>query len=185
MPNVELQLFVRSSIQLGDMFAFCKGIHLLQYKSKLVHKLTICHVSAKQITKSAQFCTKFQTCLIMFNVCRAVAEYLNRDLPYKLSADDIYITLGCMEAVEIILTVITRLGAANILLPRPGWPFYESFAKRNHLEVRHFDLLPERGWEVDLEAVEALADENTAAIVIINPCNPCGNVLTYQHLQKV
>lgn len=116
---------------------------------------------------------------------RAVAEYLNRDLPYKLSADDVYITLGCMEAVEIILTVITRLGAANILLPRPGWPFYEGFAKRNHLEVRHFDLLPERGWEVDLEAVEALADENTAAIVIINPCNPCGNVFTYQHLQKI
>ncbi|KAI3504863.1 hypothetical protein L1887_26618 [Cichorium endivia] len=36
------------------------------------------------------------------------------------------------------------------------------------MQVRHFDLLPEKGWEVDLDAVKALADE---AIVLINPWN--------------
>ncbi|KAM7252209.1 hypothetical protein ACFE04_024092 [Oxalis oulophora] len=74
---------------------------------------------------------------------------------------------------------------ANILLPRPGFPAYETICAYTGLEVRHFDLLPERGWEVDLDAVDALADENTAAMVIISPGNPCGNVFTYQHLQKV
>ncbi|KAJ4729763.1 Tyrosine aminotransferase [Melia azedarach] len=111
-------------------------------------------------------------------------DYLNRGLPYKLSPDDVYITLGCKQAIEVILTVLARPGA-NILLPRPGWPFYEGFANLKHLEVRHFDLLPEKGWEVDLDAVEALADENTVAMVIINPGNPCGNVFTCQHLQKI
>ena len=38
---------------------------------------------------------------------------------------------------------------------------------------------------MDLDSVEALADENTAAIVIINPSNPCGSVFKYQHLKKV
>lgn len=51
--------------------------------------------------------------------------------------------------------------------------------------MRHFDLLPERGWEVDLDGVEALADDNTIAMVVINPGNPCGNVLTFEHMQKV
>ena len=55
----------------------------------------------------------------------------------------------------------------------------------NHLEFRHFDLLPEKGWEVDLEGVKALADENTVAMVIINPGNPCGNIFTHEHLKKV
>ncbi|KAI7990499.1 Nicotianamine aminotransferase 1 [Camellia lanceoleosa] len=83
-----------------------------------------------------------------------------------------------------MLTVLA-LPNANILLPRPGFPFYEARAAFSHLEVRHYDLLPEKGWEVDLDAVEALADENTVAMAIINPGNPCGNVFTYQHLKKV
>ncbi|KAK2990101.1 hypothetical protein RJ640_028741 [Escallonia rubra] len=115
---------------------------------------------------------------------RAIAEYLSTDLPQKLSPDDIYLTIGCTQAIEVILTVLARPNA-NILLPRPGFPFYEARAAFSHLEVRHFELLPEKGWEVDLEAVEALADENTVAIAVINPGNPCGNVFTYEHLKKI
>ncbi|KAL3647114.1 hypothetical protein CASFOL_008082 [Castilleja foliolosa] len=115
---------------------------------------------------------------------RAVAEYLSKDLPYELSPDDVFLTIGCTQALEVILTVVTRPGA-NILLPRPGFPYYEARAGFSHLEARHFDLLPEKDWEVDLESVEALSDENTVAIVIINPGNPCGNVYKYEHLKKV
>ncbi|KAF8409202.1 hypothetical protein HHK36_005276 [Tetracentron sinense] len=115
---------------------------------------------------------------------RSIAEYLSRDLPYKLSSDDVHLTIGCTQAIEVALTVLARPGA-NILLPRPGYPFYEARAAFSNLQVRHFDLLPEKGWEVDLDAVQALADENTVAMVIINPGNPCGNVFTYQHLEKV
>ncbi|CAK9168544.1 unnamed protein product, partial [Ilex paraguariensis] len=114
----------------------------------------------------------------------AIAEYLSQDLPYKLSADDVYLTLGCTQAIEVILSVLAR-PKANILLPRPGFPYYEARCRYSHLEFRHFDLLPEKGWEVDLDQVEALADENTVAMVIVNPGNPCGNVFTYQHLKKV
>ncbi|KAI4383314.1 hypothetical protein MLD38_009166 [Melastoma candidum] len=115
---------------------------------------------------------------------RAVSEYLSRDLPYTLSPDDVFMTVGCTQAIEIILTVLARPGA-NILLPRPGFPFYEARAAHCNLEVRYFDLLPEKGWEVDLKAVEDMSDENTMAMVIINPGNPCGNVFSYQHLKKI
>ncbi|XP_021890274.1 probable aminotransferase TAT2 [Carica papaya] len=115
---------------------------------------------------------------------RAIAEYLSRDLPYKLSSDDVFITSGCTQAIDVALAMLARPGA-NILLPRPGFPIYELCAAFRHLEVRHFDLLPEKGWEVDLDAIEALADQNTVAVVIINPGNPCGNVYSYQHLKMI
>ncbi|KAG5235437.1 aminotransferase TAT [Salix suchowensis] len=115
---------------------------------------------------------------------RAIAEYLSRDLPYKLSSDDVFITSGCTQAIDVALAMLARPGA-NILLPRPGFPIYELCAAFRHLEVRHFDLLPEKGWEVDLDTIEALADQNTVAVVIINPGNPCGNVYSYQHLKKI
>lgn len=115
---------------------------------------------------------------------RAVAEYLSRDLSYQISPDDVHITAGCLQAIEILISALATPGA-NILLPRPTYPMYDSRASFSQLEVRYFDLLPENGWDVDLVAVEALADDKTVAIVLINPCNPCGNVFSRQHLQKV
>ncbi|CAD6344013.1 unnamed protein product [Miscanthus lutarioriparius] len=109
--------------------------------------------------------------------------YLSRDLPYELSIDDVYLTNGCAQAIEIVCSVLARPGA-NILLPRPGYKFYEARAVFNGMEARYFDLLPEKDWEVDTDGVQALADKNTVAIVIINPGNPCGNVYSYEHLAK-
>ncbi|XP_054813931.1 probable aminotransferase TAT2 isoform X2 [Prosopis cineraria] len=115
---------------------------------------------------------------------RAIAEYLSRDLPYKLTSDDVFVTSGCTQAIDVSVAMLARPGA-NILLPRPGFPIYDLCAAFRHVEVRHYDLLPEKGWEVDLDAVESLADQNTIALVIINPGNPCGNVYSYHHLKKI
>jgi tyrosine aminotransferase len=116
---------------------------------------------------------------------RSIARHLSVDLPYELSPDDVYLTSGCSQAIEIVCSVLAgRPGGANILLPRPGYLFYEARAAFNGMEVRYFDLLPESGWEVDLDAVEAIADRNTVGMVIVNPGNPCGNVYTYEHLAK-
>ncbi|CAL0328880.1 unnamed protein product [Lupinus luteus] len=114
----------------------------------------------------------------------AIAEYLSRDLPYQLSSDDVFITCGCTQAIDVSIAMLSRPGA-NILLPRPGFPIYELSAAFRHVEVRHYNLQPEKSWEVDLDAIEALADKNTVALVIINPGNPCGNVYTYNHLEKI
>ncbi|KAL9322437.1 hypothetical protein ACSQ67_010490 [Phaseolus vulgaris] len=115
---------------------------------------------------------------------RAIADHLSSHLPHKLSAENVFLTIGGTQAVDIILPSIARHGA-NILLPKPGYPQYELRASHCHLEVRHFDLLPERGWEVDLESLENLADQNTVALVLISPSSPCGNVFAYEHLKRV
>jgi tyrosine aminotransferase len=62
---------------------------------------------------------------------------------------------------------------------------YEIHCVYSNLEFRHFDLNPERGWQIDLDQVEQLCDENTVSMVVINPGNPCGTVLSYEHMEKV
>ncbi|XP_022149561.1 probable aminotransferase TAT2 [Momordica charantia] len=116
---------------------------------------------------------------------RAVADHLSRDLPFSVAADDVYLTSGCIQGIQTILTVLSSSPGANILLPRPGFPVYELRAAFAHLETRHFDLIPQKDWEVDLDAIEALADEKTVALVVVNPGNPCGSVYTREHLQKI
>ena len=82
------------------------------------------------------------------------------------------------------MKVLGREGA-NILLPRLGFPDYDSIVAYKGIEVRYYDLLPERDWEIDLGQVEAIADNNTVAMVIINPSNPCGVVFRREHLCEV
>ncbi|XP_047939760.1 probable aminotransferase TAT2 [Salvia hispanica] len=115
---------------------------------------------------------------------RAVANHLSGDLPHKLSEDDVFITSGASQAIELLLTILARPGA-NVLLPRPVFPLYKARAELVGLEVRQFDLLPQRDWEVDLDAVEAMADDGTIAMVVINPGYPTGNLFTLEHMQKI
>ncbi|KAI8014147.1 Nicotianamine aminotransferase A [Camellia lanceoleosa] len=73
-------------------------------------------------------------------------------------------TAGAIHAIEVLIMVLGRLPGANMLLPRPGYPQYATSAAFTNLEIRHFNLLPEKGWEFDLDDVEALADDNTVAM---------------------
>jgi tyrosine aminotransferase/nicotianamine aminotransferase len=113
-----------------------------------------------------------------------LARHLSSDLPYELSLDDIFLTAGGTQAIEVVISVLAQPGT-NILLPRPGYPNYEARAALKNLEVRHFDLIPEKGWEIDIDSLESIADKNTTAMVIINPNNPCGSVYSREHLAKV
>lgn len=117
--------------------------------------------------------------------CRkAVADYHSSSLPLKLTADDVGITVGCSQAIQLCIAALATAGA-NILIPRPGFPIYETFCKYYGVGRRFYDLLPERDWEVDLDQITSIADSNTVAWIVCNPSNPCGSVYKYQHLMKI
>lgn len=52
-------------------------------------------------------------------------------------------------------------------------------------KVKHYPCIAEKEWECDLEAMDALVDEHTKAIVINNPSNPCGSNFTAEHLRGI
>lgn len=113
-----------------------------------------------------------------------MAEYLNRDLDNKLTGDDVYMTVGCKQAIELAVSILAK-PKANILLPRPGFPWDIVHSIYKNLEVRRYEFIPERDFEIDFDSVTEMADENTFAIFIINPHNPNGNYYTEAHLKQV
>uniref|UniRef100_M4D3H1 Aminotransferase class I/classII large domain-containing protein n=1 Tax=Brassica campestris TaxID=3711 RepID=M4D3H1_BRACM len=97
---------------------------------------------------------------------RAVADYVNRDLTNKVTSSDVYMTVGCNQGTEAVIHSLARPNA-NILLPRPSYAHFEARSIFSGLEFRKYDLLPEKEWEIDLQGIEAMADENTVSMVII------------------
>ncbi|XP_057277935.1 tyrosine aminotransferase isoform X2 [Pezoporus wallicus] len=101
-----------------------------------------------------------------------------------LEAQDVILTSGCSQAIELALAVLANPGQ-NILVPRPGFSLYKTLALSMGIEVKLYNLLPEKAWEIDLKQLESLVDEKTACLIVNNPSNPCGSVFSKRHLQKI
>uniref|UniRef100_A0A7G3AXD2 Tyrosine aminotransferase n=1 Tax=Lutzomyia longipalpis TaxID=7200 RepID=A0A7G3AXD2_LUTLO len=116
---------------------------------------------------------------------QAVAEYeaTNNNVG-PLTAEDIILCSGCSSALELCIAALADSGQ-NILIPRPGFSIYQTLAPGFGVSLRMYNLLPERNWEIDLLHLESLIDENTAALIVINPSNPCGSVFSKSHLQQI
>lgn len=115
---------------------------------------------------------------------RAIAKYSRHQSSSDIAVENVLITSGCSSALEYCILAMADRGQ-NILLPRPGFCLYQTLADGLDIEVRYYDLLPEKQWQVDLEQMESLIDSNTAALLINNPSNPCGSVFSERHLLDI
>ncbi|XP_017274502.1 tyrosine aminotransferase [Kryptolebias marmoratus] len=101
-----------------------------------------------------------------------------------LEAEDVVLTSGCSQAIELAISVLCNPGD-NILVPCPGFSLYKTLAVSMGIEVKLYNLLPEKSWEIDLQQMESLIDERTSCLIVTNPSNPCGSVFSKEHLQKI
>lgn len=46
-------------------------------------------------------------------------------------------------------------------------------------------MQPEKSWEIDLDDLVSLVNQDTACIVINNPSNPCGSVYSREHIRDI
>jgi len=77
-----------------------------------------------------------------------------------------------------------------VLVPSPGYPLFDCIAALDGVRLVHYPLrnpfaAPVIGWSLDLEAAEALISEQTRAIVVIQPNNPTGNVLSSEESRRI
>ena len=97
---------------------------------------------------------------------------------------EILITTGASEAIDFALSALVNKGE-NVLVPSPGYPLYNALLSRLIGEARPYLLDEENAWQPDIDHIEKQIDENTRAIVIINPNNPTGAVYSEDTLRQV
>jgi len=102
----------------------------------------------------------------------------------KVDPSDVIIANGCSDALNMSFGVLLNPGD-TILLPRPGFSFYETLCGRYGFEYKFYNCLPEKDWAIDVEHMKSVIDKKTKAILVNNPSNPCGSVLTRKNLEQV
>jgi aspartate/methionine/tyrosine aminotransferase len=73
----------------------------------------------------------------------------------------------------------------EIIIPSPAFPNYGSMAQFAGGKVVSTPLVPERGFDLDVDALRARINERTRAIILNSPHNPTGGVLSDASLHAV
>jgi alanine-synthesizing transaminase len=97
---------------------------------------------------------------------------------------DICITTGAAEAIEICLSALLNKGE-NFLMPTPGYPLYNAIQAKLELTANPYYLDESNGWLPDVEDIKSKINDKTRAIVLINPNNPTGAVYTRELLEQI
>lgn len=103
----------------------------------------------------------------------------------EYDSEDIYITTGGSEALMYTCLSILDPGT-EVIVPEPYYPNYNTFISAAGGVIRPMPTRPEEGYRyADREKFEALINENTRAILITNPGNPTGVVLSEEEMRMI
>lgn len=100
-----------------------------------------------------------------------------------LETGDILATFGGSEALEIVMACILEEGD-EILVPEPFYPNYTTFINVTGGRIRPVPTSAEEGYRfASRERIEPLINGRTRAILVTNPGNPTGVVLSREEMR--
>jgi len=121
-----------------------------------------------------------------------VARYIeNRDGGVKANPDNIYLTDGATFGLHVSLQTVLSGPNDGVMLPIPQYPLYTALLSLNQAQKVPYYLNEEQGWRVSSESLQKSYDEatrsgtNVRALVVINPGNPTGQILSEEEMQDI
>ena len=106
---------------------------------------------------------------------QAIADKEKRVNGVNISTEDILVTSGISEGIEMLLAALVEKGD-EILFPGPTYPPYISYAKFFEGTPVSYETIEEEGWQPNLDDLRSKISDKTRALVITNPNNPTGSL---------
>ncbi len=96
---------------------------------------------------------------------------------HGLRADDLLLTASTSEGYGLLFKLLGDPGD-EVLVPSPSYPLFEWLAQLEGLQARAVPSYFHERWHLDLGALDLAIGPRTRAIVVVNPNNPTGQVLS-------
>ncbi|XP_068618611.1 alanine aminotransferase 1-like [Battus philenor] len=122
-----------------------------------------------------------------------VAAFLSERDGVPADADDVYFGSGASDLIKTVLAMFVQNVNGKppaVMIPIPQYPLFSGTL--TELGLRQVDcfLDEERDWELSREEMErslreASVDCHVRALIIINPGNPTGHVLTRENMEEI
>ncbi|CAD5205820.1 unnamed protein product [Bursaphelenchus okinawaensis] len=123
-----------------------------------------------------------------------VAEFITaRDGGIPTDSENVILSGGASESIRNLLKLFIRRDKnkkAGIMIPIPQYPLYSASIEEFHLGQIGYFLDEDNGWglsieELDRSLKEAENEFDVKALVVINPGNPTGQVLSKENIQEI
>lgn len=129
-------------------------------------------------------------------VRKHVAQFITKRDGYAADPDSIFLTNGGTTGIRIALEALATgclcsdKDRAGLMIPIPGFPHYVARIKQFNMYKIPYYLNEDNNWTLDICELERALDESRPhcrprGLVLINPGNPTGQVLSYDNIREV
>lgn len=113
------------------------------------------------------------------SVRRRIADYINESYGEEITPECVYMTVGASAAITISLKALAMDGE-EVIAVVPCFPEYRVFVENSGSK---FVPVPAgEDFSLDVEAIRAAINENTAAVMINSPNNPTGAIYSEESI---
>jgi len=126
---------------------------------------------------------------------RHVADYISERDGSPADWRNVMLCAGASEGIRAVMKLMTNPEGASsrrpgVMIPIPQYPLYSASLAEYNMEQVGYYLDESRNWALDVQELERSIKEaktrcKVRAIVIINPGNPTGQVLTRENIEAV
>ncbi|KAJ9472965.1 Alanine aminotransferase 2 [Diplonema papillatum] len=120
-----------------------------------------------------------------------IAKALERRDGVPAHAGNIFLTDGASPGIKLLIQLLCATPEDAIMIPTPQYPLYSATIALVGAQPAPYLLNEENDWALSVEELEqgykaaVDAGKNVRAIVVINPGNPTGQVMSRQNVAEV
>ncbi|MFI5274345.1 MAG: pyridoxal phosphate-dependent aminotransferase [Ktedonobacterales bacterium] len=114
----------------------------------------------------------------------AIAERVRRVNRFAPAADQVIASAGGTGGLMAALLCLCQRDD-EVLVPDPAWAGYDAMLAAAGARMVRYPLQPARGWQPDLEAVEAAISPRSRVLLLNSPSNPGGAVFSRETIERL